>query len=316
MNDSDSQNKKEQCPDCSGNLFSDEITGEIICINCAMVLSEKLVSRSEDVVIDETTTSSGHGTNKVDKTSWNKGLGTPDFDEKSVEKILGHNINKKNRWMIFKKRTTENKMKQSFETIENICTKKHLSKQIHEHSCYIYEKLSKEKFIHYKNDQVLAIACVYLICKELKSNITVKELSEITNIDYKKVNQCLKGIYKKHSETNIGINSNINSRITGVKLELNKFPDISIESKKLAMEIIYEKNFELLLSGTNMGSIAAGLVDIVSRMQELGVKPKTIAKFYKISENTVRKNSKNIAKMYNIKLLDKRKNIIKEKILS
>jgi transcription initiation factor TFIIIB Brf1 subunit/transcription initiation factor TFIIB len=273
-----------------------------------MVLPEKLTSRSDNTLFDETTsTDSGHGANKVDETSWNKGLGTPDLDDSSVEKILGYKINKKNRWMLFKKETAENKIKQSFETIENICRKKHLSIQIHKHSCYIYQKLSKENFIHNKNDQVLAISCVYLICKELKSNITVKELSEITNINYKKVNQCLKEINKKHSETNLGINPNINSRITGIKLEVNKFPNIPEKNKRDAMKIMDKKNFETLLSGINIVSIAAGMIDIISRTNELEIKPQSIAKFYKISENTVRKNSKNIAAKYNIKLTDKRK---------
>jgi transcription initiation factor TFIIIB Brf1 subunit/transcription initiation factor TFIIB len=68
-----------------------------------------------------------------------------------------------------------------------------------------------------------------------------------------------------------------------------------------------KKNFETLLSGINIVSIAAGMIDIISRTNELEIKPQSIAKFYKISENTVRKNSKNIAAKYNIKLTDKRK---------
>ena len=72
-------------------------------------------------------------------------------------------------------------------------------------------------------------------------------------------------------------------------------------------DILDDKKFELIISGSDDESISAGIIDVICRSNNLNLKTKKIAKKFEISENAVRKQSKKIAEFLNAKLGDKRK---------
>jgi transcription initiation factor TFIIIB Brf1 subunit/transcription initiation factor TFIIB len=72
-------------------------------------------------------------------------------------------------------------------------------------------------------------------------------------------------------------------------------------------DILDDKKFELIISGSDDESISAGIIEFICRSNNLNLKTKKIAKKFEISENAVRKQSKKIAEVLNVKLEDKRK---------
>jgi transcription initiation factor TFIIIB Brf1 subunit/transcription initiation factor TFIIB len=129
-------------------------------------------------------------------------------------------------------------------------------------------------------------------------------------MDNKKIINAHNQIITELQKKNLEITHNKNDpRIKQITLKISQFPlDKKYESlKRESYNWFNDKKLELILSGTRIDSFAAGIIDVISRKNNLEITPKKIAKFYKISENSVRQQSQKIAKELGITLSDKRK---------
>ena len=73
------------------------------------------------------------------------------------------------------------------------------------------------------------------------------------------------------------------------------------------LDILDNKKFELIISGSDNESISAGIIEFICRNNNFNLKTKNIAKKLEISENTIRNQAKKISTVLGIELGDKRK---------
>jgi transcription initiation factor TFIIIB Brf1 subunit/transcription initiation factor TFIIB len=202
------------------------------------------------------------------------------------------------------------KTKHVLQEIEKICQKMTLPKFIEEVSKQNYYKIVYNNLQHKKKEIYLSFFCTYLACIGLKSeksdlNIFSAKIGEDSKILKKFYSNMVKEMWKH----DISLEKKVDDRIKQIKIAILDFPDhkISKKLKEESLKYLDDKRIESIVSGSPIISIAAGLIDIISRKNKLNVTPKKIANEFKISENTVRTQSKKIAELLEIVLLDKRR---------
>ena len=179
-------------------------------------------------------------------------------------------------------------------------------------ACIDYKKnIEEHGFQKYKNDKILAGTCVLRVCKNSKVKVNISKVSESINEPRDKLVRCYNDVHKKISmrKPDLAINSEF-SRRDGIILRIHVMASILEIPEKLIIknsDILDNKKFELIISGSDDESISAGIIEFICRSNNFNLKTKKIAKKFEISENAVRKQSKKIASVLNVKLEDKRK---------
>ena len=179
-------------------------------------------------------------------------------------------------------------------------------------ACMDYKKnIQKHGFQKYKNDKILAGTCVLRVCKNSKVKVNISKVSESINEPRNKLVRCYNDVHKKISmrKPDSAINSEF-SRREAIILRIYGMASILEIPEKLIRknsDILDDKKFELIISGSDDESISAGIIEFICRSNNFNLKTKKIAKKFEISENAVRKQSKKIAEVLNVKLEDKRK---------
>ena len=298
---------------CKNSTMIDYGDGETGCQKCGVILHEDKVER-ENSPIDQTQDNVHQST--ADYTEENRGLGGM-MSSKEIQQVIVR-VNKKDKKKVDHRLTNladsydEQKCNKVFQEIKNLCKKQRHSKMINNDACIDYKKnIQRHGFQKYKNDKILAGTCVLRVCKNSKVKVNISKVSESINEPRNKLVRCYNDVHKKISmrKPDSSINSEF-SRREAIILRIHGMASILQIPEKLIrknLDILDDKKFELIISGSDDESISAGIIEFICRSNNLNLKTKKIAKKFEISENAVRKQSKKIAEVLNVKLEDKRK---------
>ena len=298
---------------CKNSTMIDYGDGETGCQKCGVILHEDKVER-ENSPIDQTQDNVHQST--ADYTEENRGLGGM-MSSKEIQQVIVR-VNKKDKKKVDHRLTNladsydEQKCNKVFQEIKNLCKKQRHSEMISYNACIDYKKnIEKHGFQKYKNDKILAGTCVLRVCKNSKVKVNISKVSESINEPRNKLVRCYNDVHKKISmrKPDSAINSEF-SRREAIILRIYGMASILEIPEKLIRknsDILDDKKFELIISGSDDESISAGIIEFICRSNNLNLKTKKIAKKFEISENAVRKQSKKIAAVLNVELEDKRK---------
>ena len=298
---------------CKNSTMVDFGNGEKGCQKCGIILEEDRLER-ENSPVDQTQDNVHQST--ADYTEENRGLGGM-MSSKEIQQVIVR-VNKKDKKKVDHRLTNladsydEQKCNKVFQEIKNLCKKQRHSKMINNDACIDYKKnIQKHGFQKYKNDKILAGTCVLRVCKNSKVKVNISKVCESINEPRNKLVRCYNDVHKKISmrKPDSAINSEF-SRREAIILRIYGMASILEIPEKLIRknsDILDDKKFELIISGSDDESISAGIIDVICRSNNFNLKTKKIAKKFEISENAVRKQSKKIAEVLNVKLEDKRK---------
>jgi len=307
----DSQNLEFWCG-CKNSTMRDNGEGQTGCQNCGIILYETNVD-TENVIINQTQDNVHQST--ADYSEENHGLGGS-ITTKEIKKIMWRDSKKDKKFVDYRitKLASNDEIKRNivYQEIKNICKKERHSKMINTDACYDYEKnIEKYGFQKYKNNKMLAGTCVLRACKYSKVKINISKVSKIINEPREKLVKCYNDIHKKiHMERLHDVENFELDRRGAIGLEISRMAGVLEIPERLIrrdLGILNNEKFELIMSGSEDTSIAAGIICIVCNKNDLEITPKKIAKKCGVSENTVRNQAKNIAKLLEIVLLDKRR---------
>jgi len=307
----DSQNLEFWCG-CKNSTMRDNGEGQTGCQNCGIILYETNVD-TENVIINQTQDNVHQST--ADYSEENHGLGGS-ITTKEIKKIMWRDSKKDKKFVDYRitKLASNDEIKRNivYQEIKNICKKERHSKRINTDACYDYEKnIEKYGFQKFKNNKMLAGTCVLRVCKYSKVKINISKVSKIINEPREKLVKCYNDIHKKiHMERLNDVENFELDRRGVIGLEISRMAGV-LEIPEMLIRrnlgILNNEKFELIMSGSEDTSIAAGIICIVCNKNDLEITPKKIAKKCGVSENTVRNQAKNIAKLLEIVLLDKRR---------
>jgi transcription initiation factor TFIIIB Brf1 subunit/transcription initiation factor TFIIB len=293
---------------CKNSTMVDNGEGQIGCQKCGIILYEDNVDR-ENYLMDQTQDNIHHS--QADYTDDNHGLGQQKLTEGEYKKL---GIEHYTDYRITKSTLTYDEVKRNdvFQELKNICKKVKYSKRIVKDACVDYEKIEHRGFHKYKNNKVLAATSILRVCKNSKVKIKINNLCEIINEPREKLTKCYNDIHKQINKQEPSLINSEFDRKEKIVFEVNKMASVlripEILTRK-NLDILKNKKFEQTISGSNEKSIAAGIMCIICKTNNLKITPEEIAYEFKISQNTVRNQAKKIATILGVELVDKRKKL-------
>jgi transcription initiation factor TFIIB len=294
----------KKCSNCSSyQNTTDPQTGEVWCSKCGTESKEQGDNAVQEKTLSESTVPKSQY-HKINREGGSKGFYTKDVKGKKFssenKEFFNRISDQKHYWKTNAESYLDIKRNKGFDLIEYILSKRHISPDDppFDEACILYDKFVKHKISHRKNNMILAVTCVYLACKNYNHNITLEEISSDINEDSETIIKKFKNIEKACRTKNIKIKKKGVDKIRLIQREISKFPKIIVSEKlnrKAMVDFPYEK-IEHIISSSKKESIAAGIIDFISRENEVNVTPKKIAEVYNISEFSVRSQSKKIQK--------------------
>jgi transcription initiation factor TFIIIB Brf1 subunit/transcription initiation factor TFIIB len=303
----------------NSTIITDPINADEICKKCGIVVNEDRVDLEYDAKQES---SENTQQSEVDPTQDNQGLGTVMPASLTSTEASNHGITKENReWInrLHNPKTSHNfkatseykeiKRNNVFRVIKDICKTRKIPPWINKSACNYYTKIiEKNNLQKFKNDKRLAAGCVYRACKNSdKVSINMDELAKIIGDKNKKIIIDYNYIYRNMHKKNLTNKNFGNNRKKNIALKIMRWElEIPEKLKRKSLEWLEKPKFELIMSGSEDTSIAAGIIYIICKKNDLKITPKKIAKEFGVGENTVRNQAKKIAKLLEIILLDKR----------
>ncbi|MFL6472394.1 MAG: transcription initiation factor IIB family protein [Nitrososphaeraceae archaeon] len=199
-----SEHTQTLCSICnrSDKIVMDAESGEIICSNCGMVLSDKvedtshserhIFSGGEGGKIDETRTRTGAPTSLA---RHDMGLATIiGSDDKDAS---GHKIDPSIRSTMQRLRTwdfrlklntpSDRSLREAFMLLDTLKDKLGLSDAIIENTAYLYRKAQQRKFLRGRSIPAVICAATYIACRDLGISKTMKDIAAASNVKRKNI---------------------------------------------------------------------------------------------------------------------------------
>lgn len=185
------------CSKCAmDHLISDPTTGETVCSICGLVVQEK-TSEIRAAYLERGVLSGGKEPSSL--ASYNMGLSTvigkKDIDGKG-QKIQPYNHTTIKRLRMWDQRielrgSKERNLRRAFSVLYALKDKLNLSDATVEKGAYIYRKALQKQLIRGRAIESVVAAAVYIAIGETLTPISLKEISNVSNIRIKSISRML-----------------------------------------------------------------------------------------------------------------------------
>ncbi|MCK4848409.1 MAG: hypothetical protein KAT16_05255 [Candidatus Heimdallarchaeota archaeon] len=255
-----------KCGQCySTNIFFDCIRSEIICENCGLVLSDRIVSEKPDWraydskehklksrVGQPATRLNNHTLHTVIERNGLDALGNHISITRQKKYLRLSRIN--NRTREKQKRNLEGPINE----LKRIKSHLNLPNDIGETAIYYYEMALTRDLIKGRSVPVMIGAAIYIACRKKKYALTMKDLISIVGVSYKKLGRAIR-IYLQY----LNINS-IDHDYTGHVYRLGASLELTMYTQSVAIEVLKEAQKRSLTVGKAPMSIAAAAIYIAT----------------------------------------------------
>jgi len=270
--------KQTSCTECGNtNLLRDYETGELVCLKCGMVLSSTL----------------------FDPVTWtihDKGLSTTiGWQDRDAS---GKRLSPEERARLYRLRKWHRRSKVSDSTQRNlahalsemskISYKLNLPKNVVETSSMIYRKAIQNQLIRGRTIQSVAVASIYMACRQCGVIRTLDDVAKAANITKKEAARNYRFLLRELKPDVPQVNPRgYISKIVS-KLALNG------ETERLAMAILNQATKLKLTSGRGPSGIAAACIYISSQLTDERRTQGEIAREAQVTEVTIRNRYKEL----------------------
>ncbi len=194
----------ERCPECGASpLMNDQESGEVVCTNCGFVVDIKLADRGPEwraftpeqqtkrVRVGAPYTFTIHDKGLSTKIDWRDIRGFP--SEKRAQ------LHRLRRWQRRSRvsSSTERTLASALSEMYRMADALNLPKNILETASVIYRKVVNKRLIRGRSIQGMAIAAIYLACRQCGLIRTLTELSQASDINKKEVARNYRFLVKK-----------------------------------------------------------------------------------------------------------------------
>jgi transcription initiation factor TFIIB len=288
------------CSECSNsNIFIDHETGELVCYNCGFVISSNQIHRGPEWRafnhIDREKRSRVGG--PMSWTIYDIGLSTT--IGWSNRDIKGQKLSPENRARLYRlkkwhrrSKVSDSNQKNLAHALSEICkisNKLNLPRNVIETSSIIYRQILQKKLIRGRTIQSVAVASIYMACRQCGVIRTLKEVAHVANITKNEAAKNYRFLLKELKPNVPQVNtSNYISRI------VNKL-NLTGETERIAEKILVTASDQRFTSGRNPGGMAAACVYISCQLTGERLTQAKIAKEAQVTEVTIRNRYKDLA---------------------
>ena len=193
-------NSSTICTSCSSSqaAITDPESGETICSNCGMVITDK----TDDIIHQEERTFTFEGANKKARTGapsslarHDRGLSTiigRSGKDASGQKIVSSTSSTFERLRTWESRiqvnsSTDRNLSKAFSQLHLLKDKLGLSDAIVEKTAYIYRKAEEKKLAKGRSIIAMLASALYIACRETETSRTIKDIAMASNIKSKDI---------------------------------------------------------------------------------------------------------------------------------
>jgi transcription initiation factor TFIIB len=292
------------CSICKSNqkTITDPDSGEIICSNCGVVISDKTEQTGAEWL---NYASSSDGSNDRSRIGMPTSLARHDMGLSTVigmtdkdasgQKIDAAMRSTMERLRISNLRTqtrssTDRSLLQAFNQLDRLKDKLGLSDPIVEKSAYIYRKAQEKMLIRGRTVSGILSAAIYIACREFGTPRTLKDISQGSNVKLKEVARSYRLLYFE-----LDLKMPLLDPMKCIVKVANKVK-LSEKTKRQAAGIMSIATKKELSTGKDPMGLAASVLYLASRKNDEKVTQADIASAAGVTEVTVRNSAKDLRK--------------------
>ncbi|MFX1574432.1 MAG: transcription initiation factor IIB family protein [Promethearchaeota archaeon] len=290
--ESDLSNFSNLCPECGGKTISLHERGEIVCGQCGLVISERIVDISH---------SGKRAFTKQEKESRERtgspiSILLPDMGLSTIidkTNIKSPDLKRAAKW---NSRMTWDKRNMLIATTElkRIGSNLNLPNHVKKAAIRLYIEAFKKKLLRGRSINGMVAACLYFACRERKIPRTLQEILEQTSISAKNVRRCYRTLIR---ELNLKVPSTDPiSLIPRFIAEL----ELDADAENASIKILQTFISKFSTSGKDPKGLCAGALYLVCKMKDKRISQKEIANLVGVTEVTLRSRYKELVKILNI----------------
>ncbi len=290
--ESDLSNFSNSCPECGGKVIPLHERGEIVCGQCGLVISERIVDISH---------SGKRAFTKQEKENRERtgspiSILLPDMGLSTIidkSNIQSPDLKRAAKW---NSRMTWDKRNMLIATTElkRIGSNLNLPNHVKKAAIRLYIEAFKKKLLRGRSINGMVAACLYFACRERKIPRTLQEILEQTSISAKNVRRCYRTLIR---ELNLKVPSTDPiSLIPRFIAEL----ELDTDAENSTIKILQTFISRFSTSGKDPKGLCAGALYLVCKMKDKRISQKEIANLVGVTEVTLRSRYKELIKMLNI----------------
>jgi len=290
--ESDLSNYSNSCPECEGKVISLHERGEIVCGQCGLVISERIV----DVAHSGKRAFTKQEKESRERTGSPISILLPDMGLSTIidkTSIKNPDLKRAAKW---NSRMTWDKRNMLIATTElkRIGSNLNLPNHVKKTAIRLYIEAFKKKLLRGRSINGMVAACLYFACRERKIPRTLQEILDETSISAKNVRRCYRTLIR---ELNLKVPSTDPiSLIPRFIAEL----ELDAEAENSTIKILRSFISKFSTSGKDPKGLCAGALYLVCKMKDKRVSQKEIANLVGVTEVTLRSRYKDLIKMLNI----------------
>jgi transcription initiation factor TFIIB len=282
------------CPECEGTTISIKEKGEIVCQQCGLVISERIV----DMAHSDKRAFTKQEKERRERTGSPISILLPDMGLSTVidkNNIKSPDLKRAAKW---NSRMTWDKRNMLIATTElkRIGSNLNLPNHVKKTAIRLYIEAFKKKLLRGRSINGMVAACLYFACRERKIPRTLQEILEQTSVNAKNVRRCYRTIIR---ELNLKAPStNPISLIPRFVAELS----LDAETEKTTIDILQAFTAKYSTSGKDPKGLCAGALYLVCKKRDKRISQKEIANVVGVTEVTLRSRYKELVNKLNIKI--------------
>jgi transcription initiation factor TFIIB len=287
------------CPECrSSVLIHDKGSGEIICGQCGVVVTESLVSTDPEwraFTASERESRPRVGS-PISYSVFDKGLSTTispidrDHHGSKLSYDVKNQMRRLRRWQSRSRiDSSENKnlVTAMFE-LNMLAEKLHLPVSVREEAAVIYRRALDKELIRGRSISVIVAASLYAACRITRTQRTLRELSQHTSMDIKDVSRAYRLIQKE---------LRLQMPVPSPQLKVPKIAaklGVSEETQRRAVDLLRRAESLRATAGKGPMGLAAAALYIACLLNEENCTQKMISEAAGVTEVTIRNRYKNL----------------------
>ncbi len=304
MIEKEDQNSVSRCSSCNqeNTTITDPNSGEIICSNCGVVISDKI----EDTIHPERRMFTFEDTDKNVRTGAPSSLARHDMglytvigkenkdaSGQKIDTVMRDQIERLRTWDLRTRMHTsgDRNFMKAFGQLKRLKEKLGLSDTIVEKAAYTYRKVQERGLIRGRTIDSMLAASVYSACREMETPRTIKDIAAKSNVKRKDVARSYRLLVVE-----LGVRIPVVNPMKCVARVANKL-SISEKTKHQAFNIMDEVINKKINAGKEPMGLAATVLYVSSIKSDEKIPQKDIAGASGVTEVTIRNRFKELKKL-------------------
>jgi len=282
------------CPECAGKTISLQERGDVVCCQCGLVTSERIL----DISHSDKRAFTKQEKEKRERTGSPISILLPDMGLSTVinkNNIKNPDLKRAAKW---NSRMTWDKRNMLIATTElkRIASNLNLPDHIKKSAIRLYKEAFKRKLLRGRSINGMVAASLYFACREKKIPRTLQEILEETSVSAKNVRRCYRTLIR---ELNLKAPSTDPIfLIPRYVAELNLDSDI----EKTTIQILQKFMLNFSTSGKDPKGLCAGALYLVCKIRNKRISQKEVANLVGVTEVTLRSRYKELINKLKIKV--------------